>query len=209
MAIKSSDDFFHLWTGVFHISLRTHKNNVHNREGGRKENKQTQTWVSSKFKKREVCDTFPAFSELSRACIRAKFPQNHQEFWLILSRWPTQPLSPHILAVTFLDRQLPPTSVDCPVLSTGLCFQLLCSASFSWLVWDLPSFVPFRSNGKSRAQALCMSFVPKHTRNLLSGTYPHPQKWMPPIVSHFFLFPKLKMCLKGKMRSRVEHQKLY
>ena len=34
---------------------------MHNREGGRKENKQTRTLVSSKRKKGEVCNTFLAF----------------------------------------------------------------------------------------------------------------------------------------------------
>ena len=37
------------------------KHNIHNREGGGKENKQTRTWVSSKRKKGEACDTFQAF----------------------------------------------------------------------------------------------------------------------------------------------------
>ena len=36
----SSSDFSHLWPGVFHIFLSTHK--IHNREGGRKE-EQTNT----------------------------------------------------------------------------------------------------------------------------------------------------------------------
>ena len=58
------------------------------------ENKQTQTWVSSKCKKGKFCDTFLAFCELLRACLRAKFSQSHQECWLILSCWPTQHPSP-------------------------------------------------------------------------------------------------------------------
>ena len=38
-----------------------YKHTKHNREGGRKENKQSQTWVSSKHKKGKVCDTCVAF----------------------------------------------------------------------------------------------------------------------------------------------------
>ena len=37
------------------------KHKILNQEGGGKENKQTWTWVSSKRKKGEVCDTFLAF----------------------------------------------------------------------------------------------------------------------------------------------------
>ena len=56
--------------GYFTLPYGHTKHNIHNREGGRKE----QTWilVSSKRKKGEVCDTFLAFCELSQACIRAK-----------------------------------------------------------------------------------------------------------------------------------------
>ena len=72
MTIRSSSGFSHLRPAVFPISLRTQ-----NTTYTRKENKQTRTWVSSKRKKGEVCDTFLAFCELSRACIRAKFPQSH------------------------------------------------------------------------------------------------------------------------------------
>ena len=83
--------------GYFTFLYGHTKHNIHNREGGGKENKQTRTWVSSKSKKEEVCDTFQASSELSRTCIRAKLPQSHQECWIILSRWPTWHLSPHVL----------------------------------------------------------------------------------------------------------------
>ena len=97
--------------GYFTFLYQHTKHNIHNREVGRKRNKQTRTWVSSKRKKGEVCDTFLAFCVLSRACIRAKFRQIHQE-----------PLGPHILAVGFprlllttLSCRLP-CPADCPVL---------------------------------------------------------------------------------------------
>ena len=64
----------------FQIFFRmgTSKHNIHNREGRRKEIKQTRTWVSSKRKKGEVCDTFLAFCVygLVQMCIQAKFPQS-------------------------------------------------------------------------------------------------------------------------------------
>ena len=62
MAIRSSIGFSHLWPGVFHIPLPTHK--IHNREGGEKKEIQTWTWVSTKRKRGKVCDTFLAFCVL-------------------------------------------------------------------------------------------------------------------------------------------------
>ena len=116
--------------GYFTFLYGRTKHNIHNQEGGRKENKQTRTWVSSKLKKGEVCDTFLAFGELSQGCIRAKIPPSHLERWLILSYWPTRPLGPHIRAVT------------CSVLLTVLFCPLFCSASFSWLPPSFPSLGP-------------------------------------------------------------------
>ena len=69
------------------------KHYIHNREFGRKENEQSWTWVSSKRKKGEICNTFLAFCALSRACILVILPQSHQECWLIFSHWPTRPES--------------------------------------------------------------------------------------------------------------------
>ena len=48
--------------GYFTFLYGHQKHNIHNREGGRKENKQTRTWVSTKRKKGEVCDTFVQLS---------------------------------------------------------------------------------------------------------------------------------------------------
>ena len=146
--------------GYFTFLYGHTKHNIHNREGGRKENKQSRTWVSSKRKKGEVCDIFLAFCELSRACIRAKFPQSYQECKLILSRWPTRHLSPHILEVAF---SLLRTALFCWFLCSAFFSwlsaspdfsRLVCSASFSVLPWDLLSLVFFRSHGRSRVQAL-------------------------------------------------------
>ena len=164
----------------FTFLYRHTKNNIHNREGGRKENKQTQTWVSSKCKKGEVCNTFLAFCELSWAYIWAKFPQCHQECWLIFSSWLSQHLRPHIPAVA------------CSLLVTALFCPLLCFASFSWLsaspnfcqlpcslpwsllLWDVSSLVLFRSCGRSRTQSLCVGFTPKQTKGSSDlHSYPH------------------------------------
>ena len=93
--------------------------------------------------KGEVCNTFLAFCELSRACIRAKFPQSHQECRLIFSRWPIQDLRPHILAVT------------CSLLLTALFYPLLCSASFGF-AWDLAFSRPLKVSWEiSHASPLC------------------------------------------------------
>ena len=134
------------------------KHNIYNREGGRKENKQTWTWVNSKHKKGEVCDTFLAFCELSRACIQTKFPQSHKECWLIFSCWPTQHLGPHILAVV------------CSLLLIALfCFGTFLPLLSSSLVGNL-AIKPFVWVLRQNRQ-----------RDPLTGT--HPQKQMPPIMS--------------------------
>ena len=137
------------------------KHNIHNREGGRKENNQTRTWFSSKLKNGKVCDTFLAFGELSRACIRAKFPQSHQECWLIISCWPNQPL-------VYTSYKSPFLTVSFPWLLLTVQFSALVSSGFfcSLLLaaLDLPSLVLLRSRGKSHVQALCVGFTPKQTK---------------------------------------------
>ena len=81
-----------------------YKHNIHNREGGRKENKHgfglAPSTRSEKFV--TLLRSFLCICELSRACIRVKFPKSHSERRLILSRWPTRPLGPQVLAVAFL-----------------------------------------------------------------------------------------------------------
>ena len=170
--IWSSSGFSHLQPGVFHISLRSHKTTTYTTERvERKENKQTRTWFSSKHKKSKVCNTFLAFCELSRACIRAKFPQIHPRMLtcpLTSAFWVHRPSTVLSFAV-------------CPVLSTGL-FCLL-------LLFCSETFLPSSSSGlmrASHAQALCVGFAPKQTKGS-SDWHPHrhTQKRMPPIVSHW------------------------
>ena len=126
----------------YFTSLHGHtRPNIHNREGGRKEIKQTRTWVSSKCKKGEVCDTFLAFCKLSRACIRAKFLQIHKKCWHILLRWPIRHLSPLVQA-------------------PALFCRLVCSLPWSLLPSsvDSRSFLPSSSSGLweiSRTSPLC------------------------------------------------------
>ena len=136
------------------------KHNINKREGRIKENKQTRIWVSSKHKKREVCDTFPAFCDLSRECIRAKLPQSHPECWLVLSRWPTRHLSPQVLALALFCRL--PSSVHWS-------FSVLVSSA-------LGTFIPSPSSGPMGYLA-CKPFVwvshQNRQRSLLTGTYPH------------------------------------
>ena len=165
MAIRSSSGFSHLRPGIFHISLRTH--NIHNREGGGKENKQTWTWVSSKRKKGEVCNTFVLLSVHLWAStsmysneIPAKPPGT-----LTLSRWPTWPLGPQVLAVT------------CTLLLTSLFYWLpssvLLSAFFCSVLWPC---LPYLSSGLvgnlARKPFVCVSRQNRQ-RGLLSGTYSH------------------------------------
>ena len=126
--------------GYFTFLYKHAKQNIHNRRGGRKENKQTRTWVSSKHKKfvTHLC-RFQSICGLSRACIRAKFSQTHQERWLVLSRWPTWPLSPQALALALFSWL--PSSVD----FFWLLFPADCPVLFlSVLLWDLafPRLLP-------------------------------------------------------------------
>ena len=101
-----------------------------------------------------------------------------------------------VFAVAFL------ISVDwsplCPALISWLTFSwLLSPANFPW---DLPSLVLLRSRGRSRAQALCVSFAPKQTKRS-SDWFPHPQKRMPPIVSHRF-----NICIKHDLALNNLHK---
>ena len=88
------------------------------------------------------------------------------------------------------------SSLDCPVLSTGLFCSLLLTVFFSLplssgslcLLWDLPSLLHFRSRGRSHPQALCVGFVPKQKKGF-TDRHPHKQTRMPPISSQsYFMF---------------------
>ena len=182
MAIRSSSGFSHLRPWYFTFLYGRTKHNIHNWEGGRKENKQHGLGLVPSARREKfvtLLRSFLCICGLARACIRVKFPQSHQQRWLILSRWPTRPLSLHALAsgsllLTALFSRLT-YSVD---------WFLLFPASFCSL-WDLPFLVFFRPRGKSRAQALCVGFAPKQTKGSSDWhPHPHPQKWMPPIVWH-------------------------
>ena len=97
--------------------------------------------------------TFCAFV-LSRACTRTKSPHSYQERWLIFLRSPTRPLGPQVPAPR----------------SAGAFLWLSpfpdCPKSLSSVDWSgtLPFLVFFQSRRKSRAQALCVGFAPKQTK---------------------------------------------
>ena len=170
--------------GYFLFLYRRTKHNIHNWEGGGKENKHRLGLAPSARRKKfmTLLHSFLCICELSWVCIWAKLPQSHQERWPILSRWPTQPLGLQVLAVGFpwlllttLSCWLPcsvwlPSSVDC--------LLLFCSGT-------LLSLVLFQSCGKSRMQTFCVGFVPKQTKGSSDWHWHlHPQKRMPSIVSH-------------------------
>ena len=100
MAIRLSSGFSHLWRGVFHITLRTHKTQTYTTVRlEENENKQTRIWVGSSIKNEKfmtLLRSFLCICGLVRACIWVKFPQSHQE--LILPRWSIRPLSPQAQA---------------------------------------------------------------------------------------------------------------
>ena len=150
---------------------------MHNREGGRKESMETRTWVSSKCKKGEVCDTILAF------CASVGYHE-HVFQWNFYMATRNADSSSHIgqpglwfhrsKQSPFSDCQLPCTSVDCSLLLTAL----ICSGT-------LPSLVFFLFHRRSCAQALYVGFVPEQT-DLLTGTHPYPQKQMPNIVPQIY-----------------------
>ena len=74
--LESCSGFSHLWPGVFHIPLPTHK--IRNREGGRKK-EQSRYWVSSKRKKGEVGDTFvhSVFLWVNASVYSSETPTSH------------------------------------------------------------------------------------------------------------------------------------
>ena len=163
-----------------------------------KKNKQSLAWVSSKRKKGEVCDTF-----VHSVCLSANVS-------VYSSETPTKPLGmlTHFFTLVnpassqvFLDRQLPPISVDWSVLSTGLFCPLLLTDSFSWLLslaywlWDIPSLVLFWSRGKTCAQAVCVSFAPKQTKGSSDWHHTHRNECHPSchsIVKKYFLGKNIK-----------------
>ena len=108
--------------------------------------------------------SFLCICGLAQAYIRAKFSQSYKERWLMISRWPTRPLSPQTLA---------------PALFRWLPCWLPCSVLFCWLVSSvLPgTFLPLSSRGLV-GNLVCTPFVwvsrQNQQRDPLIGTHQHP-----------------------------------
>ena len=145
MAIRSSNGFSPIRPGHFTFLYRHTKHNIHNLEGGEKENKKRRTWVSSKRKKGDVCNSLHSFlciCELSRACTQAKFPQGTLTHPLTLvnpTSGTTGPCSRLSRSSDSSDFCWLLSPSDCPVLSTAFfcsanCLLLL-AASFCLLLW--------------------------------------------------------------------------
>ena len=163
IAIRSSSGFSDLRPGVFHISLRTHKKR-YGQPRARREKFVT------------LLCSFLYICGLARTCIRAKFPQSHQERWLILSRWPTRRLSPQALAHALFCRL--PCSVDWFLL---FCSVLSCSGTFC-----LPSSSSDLTDNHVRKPFVWVSRQNRQ-RDPLTGTHPRPHKRIPNIVSQLAL----------------------
>ena len=163
--------------GYFTFLYGHTKHNIHNREGGRKENKQSRTWVVQAQEERSLW----YFSSILWAITN-----------VYSSETPTKSpgMLTHLLTLANPASQSTGSS-SCSLLPTAQFCRLFSSASFSWLppswfwLWDLLSVVFFRSRGRSRTKALCVGFSPKQTKRS-SEWHPHPhtEKRMPPIVSH-------------------------
>ena len=168
LAIRSGRLVFSLISdqGYFTFLYGHTKHNIHNREGGRKENKHWHWLALSARRKKFVtllCSSL-CICRLLRAHIRAKFPQSHKR---ILTHLLTlaNPGSQSTSSSSCLSQ--PSASPDFFRLVCSLLWSLL-SASLVWLFlcspWDLPSLILFQSRGRSRMQALCVGFAPKQTK---------------------------------------------
>ena len=204
MAIQSSSGFSNLRPGAFHISLQANKTQHTQLRGWKKRRTNNHGLGLALSARRENFVTlwcsFLCICRLLRTCIRAKFPQSHQEYWLNPLRWPTRPLGSLVLAVAFL---WPSASFDfCRQLSPADCLGLFYPVLSTALVCPvtLPPLVFFRSRGKSRAQALCVGFAPKQTKGS-SGwhPHPHPQKRIPPLMSNSFFLINSNLIIRKYM----------
>ena len=113
------------------------------------------------------------FCGLTRACTRAKLPQATSNADL------SSCVGQHgICRLTDIGSRLSDFSwlvsfLPCSHLLMGYFSWLLCSAD---CLWDLPSFVIFRSRGRPRAQALCVRFAPKQTKEFFDRHLRTPTK---------------------------------
>ena len=147
-------------------------------------------------RKREVCDIFCAFCELTRACTRAKsLTKPLAMLTCLLALVNPASVGQQVLAVVFLtsillsflpyfhlltasSALLCQLSLSAPfcwlsIILTALSCLLSSSAPFCWLfLWELPSLVHFWSRGRSCAQALCVGFAPEQTKRF-SDRHPH------------------------------------
>ena len=154
MASDSSSGFF-LNSDQGHCTF-LYGHTKHNREGGRKEQTNEHGLGSAPSARRgslwHSCADLRAFAGYSERVLARNF---------------------------YKDTRNADSSLDCPVLSTGLFCSLLQTVLFSpplstnslCFPWDLPSLAHFGSRGRSCAQALCVGFAPKQTK----------RSWMAPI----------------------------
>ena len=141
----------------------------------------------------EVCDTFCAFYELTRACTRAKtltkplamlhFLGRSKGFRSRLSDCCSSLFSVLFSSLSIVLFCWLVPSADCVLPLTAPSCQLSSSAPFCWLsFWpltDLPSLVHFRSH----AHAVCVGFAPKQTKGSSDRHSHTPTLRMPSIVS--------------------------
>ena len=164
--LESSSGFSHLWPGVFHIPLPTHK--IHNREVGRKR-KVNYHWLglapNARREKSVTLLCILCFCGITWACTRAKLPLATSNADLS-----TRVGQPSICRSTGFSSRLSDWS--------PLCSTLISWLTFSWRLspadcpWDLPPLVLFQSRRRSRAQALCVGLAPRQTKGS-SDRHPH------------------------------------
>ena len=155
-----------------------------------KKKKQSRAWVSSKRRKGEVCITFMLLSVYLQAIVSvysSEIPTKSLEMLTHPLTLSNTTLGPHNLAVGFPRLLL--TALFCLLLCSAYCSGLssaLISSVLSSILFSLwPSFPrPLPVSWEiSHASTLCGFRAKTDKSNIQTGTYPHLQKRMPPIVS--------------------------
>ena len=141
-------------------------------ESGRKKNKQARTWINPEYKKGEVLTLFwhsVAIASVYPKEIPTQLPGTLTHS-LALSDQASGSISPNSTL------QQPPLS-NRHLSLTVVNSSLFCSVTLLFLVF-------FRSHRKFRAQALCVGFAPKQTKESSDWRSPTPIERMPTLVLH-------------------------
>ena len=146
MAIRSSSGFSHLRPRAFHIAIQTHKT----------QHTQPRTWKKRRTNKHGL-GLAPSARKEMFVTLLCGFSVHLAIASVYPSEISTQPLGT-------LTHLLPLTDLASESTGLNLAAAFLCPSPSVDSPETLPFFVFFRSRRKSRAQALCVGFAPKRTK---------------------------------------------